>query len=166
MANVQLWIQVMWSTKNKNPILTNPDRTKLFDYLVETSKEKGIYIDTINGEPDHIHLLISLQMDQSLLKIIQSIKAESCYWAKRQKLFDTELEWQSDFLAISVSHSALESVREYILQQEQIHTQKTYQQEYDAFVKKYGFQQQGPERPRARTIKTRGYNTGLVMRTE
>lgn len=166
MANVQLWIQVMWSTKSKNPILTNPGRTKLFEYIVETSKEKGIYIDTINGEPDHIHLLICLQMDQSLLKIVQSVKAESSYWAKRQKLFAAELEWQSDFLAISVSHSKLDSVRDYIRQQEQIHSQKTYQQEYDAFIKKYGFQQPGPERPRARTIKTRGFNTGLVMRTE
>lgn len=166
MANVQLWIQVMWSTKNRNPILINPGRTTLFEYLQTSSKEKGIYIDTINGEADHVHLLISLQMDQSILKIIQSIKSDACYWAKRQKLFDTDLEWQADFLAVSVSHSSLESVRNYILQQEKIHANKTYQQEYDAFIKKYEFHQPGPERPRARTIKTRGFNTGLVMRTE
>ena len=166
MANVQLWIQVMWSTKNRNPILINPGRTTLFEYLQTSSREKGIYIDTINGEADHVHLLISLQMDQSILKIIQSIKADACYWAKRQKLFATDLEWQADFLAVSVSHSSLESVRNYILQQEKIHANKTYQQEYDAFIKKYEFHQPGPERPRARTIKTRGFNTGLVMRTE
>lgn len=166
MANVQLWIQVMWSTKNRKQIIFPDQRDSLFEFIKESSKEKGIYIDSINGEADHIHLLISLQMDQSLLKVIQLIRAESTYWAKRQKLFNNELEWQTDFLAVSVSHSMIDSVRNYINQQAQIHTQKTYQQEYDAFIKKYGFHQPGPERPRARTIKTRGFNTGLVMRNE
>jgi putative transposase len=41
---------------------------------------------------------------------------------------------------VSVSESVIDKVREYIKNQEEHHKHKKFQQEYDEFISKYGFQ--------------------------
>jgi len=50
-----------------------------------------------------------------------------------------KFEWQDDYFAVSVSESGVNSVREYIKNQEEHHKKKTFQQEYDEFMERYGF---------------------------
>ena len=50
-----------------------------------------------------------------------------------------KFEWQDDYFAVSVSESGINSVREYIKNQEEHHKKKTFQEEYDEFMKRYGF---------------------------
>ena len=71
---------------------------------------------------------------------MQLIKGESAFWFNRQNFIKDKLEWQDEYFAVSVSQSALNKVREYIKNQEEHHKKKTFQQEYDEFIEKYGFQ--------------------------
>ena len=50
-----------------------------------------------------------------------------------------KFQWQSDYFAVSVSESILNRVKRYIDNQEQHHQKKTFQEEYDEFIAKYGF---------------------------
>jgi REP element-mobilizing transposase RayT len=109
-------------------------------HIRENAKEKGIYIDLINGHIDHLHCLVSLGADQTIQKIMQLIKGESSFWINHHVLIQEKFEWQEEYFAVSVSESQLKRVRNYILNQETHHQIMTFQEEYDEFILKYGFQ--------------------------
>ncbi len=114
-------------------------RTKIFSHIRENALAKNIHVDFINGYVDHVHILISLNADQTIANIIQLIKGESSYWINKNKLTQQKFEWQDDYFAVSVSESGINTVREYIKNQEEHHVKKTFQQEYDEFIERYGF---------------------------
>lgn len=105
----------------------------------ENALKKNIYVDFVNGYTDHVHCLISLCQEQSIAKVVQLIKGESSFWINKNNLCKENFEWQDDYFAVSVSESGVNRVREYIKNQEVHHASKTFQQEYDEFVEKYGF---------------------------
>ncbi|HEY5823115.1 MAG TPA: transposase [Cyclobacteriaceae bacterium] len=79
-------------------------------------------------------------MDHSVQKVIQLIKGESSFWINKQKLTNKKFEWQHEYFALSVSESMLDKVRNYIKNQEEHHSKKTFQDEYDELIIKYGFE--------------------------
>ncbi len=144
MPFVKVYIHFVWATKNhKSLLMTYEIRQQVWQHIRENAKEKNIYIDFINGYSDHCHCLISLGIDQTMSKLMQLIKGESSFWINKQNLSDGKFEWQDEYFALSVSSSALDKVRDYIKNQEEHHKHKTFQEEYELFISKYGFQKFG-----------------------
>ena len=140
MPYVQVHIHFVWSTKNRYPFLDSKGlRIKLWKHIKENAKEKGIFIDFVNGYTDHCHCLVSLGTDQTIQKVMQLIKGESSFWLNKNGLTKEKFEWQDEYFAVSVSESILDNVREYIKNQEQHHKNKSFQQEFDEFLSKLGF---------------------------
>ncbi len=132
-------VHVVWGTKNCEPVLISEKRKLLFDHIRTNAKTKGIYIDTLGGYTDHVHCLVSLGGDQTISKVVQLIKGESSFWANREKLLTPKLIWAEDYFAASVSESSIENVRNYINTQEEHHKKVTFTDEYEKFIKSYGF---------------------------
>ena len=145
MGYTKLWIHLVWATKKREPLLDKTLRLKLFSHIRENALTKNIHIDFINGHIDHVHTLVSLNADQTIANIVQLIKGESSYWINKNKLIPQKFEWQDDYFAVSVSESGINAVREYIKNQEEHHKKKTFQQEYDEFMEKYGFALMNPQ---------------------
>tara|TARA_R110002012_G_scaffold228194_5_gene400564 strand:+ start:16047 stop:16544 length:498 start_codon:yes stop_codon:yes gene_type:complete len=141
MAFAKVYIHLVWSTKTRLPYLTSKElRLKVWNHICENAHRKGIFVDFINGYSDHCHCLISLGMDQTIQKTVQLIKGESSFWINKNKLTQEKFEWQDEYFAVSVSESQLNKVREYIKNQEGHHRNKSFQEEYDEFIIKFGFQ--------------------------
>ena len=103
----------------------------VWKHIKENAIQKGIYIDFINGYEDHCHCLISLNINQSVDKVMQLIKGESSFWInKNRHLFPNlkgrKFEWQDEYFALSVSESVVYKVRNYIKNQEVHHKKKTF----------------------------------------
>ena len=140
MSFVKVYLHCVWSTKNRIPYLDSIElRQKVWNHIRENAIQKGIYIDFINGYSDHCHCLISLGVDQNIQKVIQLIKGESSFWINKNELTKEKFQWQEEYFAVSVSESILDKVREYIKNQEEHHKKKSFQEEYDEFILKYGF---------------------------
>ncbi|KQB40135.1 transposase [Flavobacterium sp. L1I52] len=140
MPFVKVYIHCVWSTKNRIPYLDSIElRQKVWQYIRENANQKGIFIDFINGYSDHCHCLISLGVDQNIQKVMQLIKGESSFWINKNELTKEKFEWQDEYFAVSVSESIVDKVRDYIKNQETHHTKKTFQEEYDEFILRYGF---------------------------
>ena len=139
MGYTKIWIHLVWATKRREPILTKPVRYKLFTHIRKNAKEKNIHIDFINGHVEHVHALISLNADQCISKVVQLIKGESSHWINKNNLTPDTFEWQDDYFAVSVSESDVNRVRQYIKNQERHHAKKSFQQEYEEFMKRFGF---------------------------
>ena len=71
---------------------------------------------------------------------MQLLKGESSFWINQQEMINSKFRWQDEYFAVSVSESQVDAVRKYIQNQEEHHKKKTFMDEYDEFVQKYGFQ--------------------------
>jgi putative transposase len=139
MSFVKIYLHVVWATKKREPFLKKSIRPILFQHILQNAREKGIYVDFINGVEDHVHCLISLRPTQNIANVIQLIKGESSFWTNKVELIPEKLTWAEEYFAVSVSQSQIESVRNYIKNQEEHHKKKSFQMECDEFIEKYGF---------------------------
>ena len=140
MAYVKNWLHCVWGTKNRVPFLITEIRTNLIHHIKENAREKGIFIDLINGHKEHLHCLLSLDPDQSLSKVIMLIKGESSFWINKNKLTGYKFEWAEDYYGVSVSSFHLKNIREYIRTQEEHHRKKSWEEEYNEFISEYDLQ--------------------------
>ena len=134
MPFIRIWIHAVWSTKNREPLLTAEIRRPIFDHILANAKSKGIFISEINGYVDHIHCLLSLGSEQTISKVMQLIKGESSFWINKTGLIKQKFEWQDEYFTVSVSESEVEKVRDYITRQEDHHKKSSFQEEYDEFI--------------------------------
>ncbi len=137
MPSIKVFIHFIWSTKNREPLITKDLQPLLLQHTRENSVKKGIFIDTVNCVHDHIHLLISLGSEQTISKTAMLIKGESSFWVNKQQLVKNKFEWQDEYIALSVSYSALDKVKAYILNQEEHHRKKTFTEEYEDFLNEH-----------------------------
>ncbi|WP_395042708.1 IS200/IS605 family transposase [Flavobacterium sp.] len=141
MPFVKVYIHFVWSTKNRVPFLETLDiRKAMWKHIKENAIEKGIFVDYVNGYNDHCHCLVSLGTEQTICKIMQLIKGESAFWFNNQKFILDKFQWQNEYFAVSVSESVIEKVRNYIKNQEAHHNKKSFQEEYEELIDKFGFQ--------------------------
>ena len=139
MPYIRIWIHIIWTTKNRERIITKEIRQNLLKHIRENAKVKNIFLDFINCEPEHVHATISLGSDQTISKVAQLLKGESSNWINKNKLLPGHFEWQDEYIAVSVSESQINKVRDYIKNQEEHHRKKSFTEEYDEFIRKYGF---------------------------
>jgi REP element-mobilizing transposase RayT len=139
MPYVRIWIHSVWGTKRRIKYFTKANKTEILKHIRENAKSKDIYIDFINAHEEHIHCIISLNAVQSIADVIHKIKGESSHWINQNKITNTKFEWADEYFAVSVSESHVNRVREYIKNQEKHHRKKSWDEEYDEFINKYGF---------------------------
>ncbi len=134
MPYTKVMIHYIWSTKNRANTISKELKPLLLKHIKENSLRKDIFIDTLNCVSDHMHMLVSLGTEQTIAKTAMLIKGESSFWVNKQKILKSKFEWQDEYIALSVSHSAINKVRTYIQNQEEHHKKKTFTQEYDEFI--------------------------------
>jgi REP element-mobilizing transposase RayT len=80
-----------------------------------------------------------MSSDQNIATVMGLIKGESSFWANKNLNFTEKFGWQDDYFAVSIGESRLQILNNYIDNQEEHHKKKTFQQEYEEFIKKYDF---------------------------
>ena len=138
MSYVKIILHCVWSTRNRRPLLSDCSQRKtLFAHICANAKEKGIWVSLVGGYVDHLHLILYLGKDQIPSKILQLIKGEASHWFNQQ--YAQRIEWQDDYFTVSIGESQLTVVSNYILNQEEHHRHKSFQEEYEEFMRVYKF---------------------------
>jgi putative transposase len=137
MSYVRIWIHMVFSTKNREPWLTEEIRYRVQKHIMKNCSEKRIYLRIINGYTNHLHCLISLGKEQSVSKVAQLIKGESSNWINNNNLISDKFYWQDDYFAVSVSESQVDNIIKYIENQEAHHSKITFEEEAAEFMRKY-----------------------------
>lgn len=136
---LKIWVHLVWSTKWRKPLLLKCIRNNIFRHIRENARKQNIHIDFINGHFDHVHILVSLNAEQTIAKTVKLIKGESARWINLNRLTKETFEWQGRYYAVSVSESDINRVRNYIKNQEQHHVQKTFLEECGELNRRFGF---------------------------
>ena len=129
---------MVFSTQDREAVLDRRIRKSLIQHIRSNCREKDIYLDSINGWSDHLHLLISLGREQNIAKVMMLIKGESAHWLNQHGWIRGKFRWQDDYYAISVSESQVEQVRSYISKQEEHHAAVPFARELEKLHEVFG----------------------------
>lgn len=112
---------IVFSTKNRQPIITDDVKSRLYDYIGGTIRKQGGIALAINGTSDHLHVLAKLRADKAVSNVLRDLKANSSGWMHKVFPELKDFSWQNGYGAFTVSASQIEKVREYIANQEKHH---------------------------------------------
>jgi REP element-mobilizing transposase RayT len=133
-THLSLHYHIVFSTKERRAIIGDEWRGRLHGFLGGSIKTLDGVAEAVGGTRDHIHLLIGLRATHRLADVVKDIKTASSRWIHTEigsKLF----AWQTGYGAFTVSVSGIEKVKNYILNQEEHHRQKSFQDEYVELLK-------------------------------
>lgn len=131
-------LHIIFSTKNRQPFLREGLRPDLYRYMSETVRNLGCECPLIGGIDDHVHLAVRLSRTITIASLVEQIKISSSKWLKSQSENLTHFAWQHGYGVFSVGPSDEKKLLSYIANQEEHHQSKTFQEEYRAFLTKYG----------------------------
>jgi REP element-mobilizing transposase RayT len=135
-----LLVHIVFSTKDREPVLSAAVRPALHGYLATVARGTDCECYRVGGVADHVHLAIRLARTLTTAKLVEELKTSSSKWLKNQSPTLAGFAWQRGYGAFSASPSDLEVLRHYIDHQEEHHRTKTFQDEYRAFLVKYGIE--------------------------
>jgi putative transposase len=134
-----LHYHLIFSTKDRLPILTKDWRSDMHAYLGGiVRKLKGVPV-AINGSEDHVHLLVGLRATHCLSDLLRELKSGSSEWA-HATVGRKSFAWQPGYFGATVSPSLIEKVKQYVRNQEEHHRRKSFQEEYLEFLRLSGIE--------------------------
>ena len=130
-------VHIIFSTKERAPLLDADTRRKLHAYLATVARNAGCEAYRVGGVEDHAHLAIRLSRTLSIADLVEELKTSSSKWLKPQSPTLGAFAWQRGYGCFSVGPTDLESLGEYIDRQEEHHQRRTFQEEFRMFLEKY-----------------------------
>ena len=132
-----VYLHIVFSTKNREPSIIPELRARLWAYLGGICRNLHCIPVQIGGTSDHIHILCLFSRDIAIQNFVAKIKAESSKWIKQQGTPLPDFHWQTGYGAFSVNPSETSKAVRYIANQEEHHRNRTFQEEFLLFLKKY-----------------------------
>jgi REP element-mobilizing transposase RayT len=125
---------LIFSTRNRAPLLDSDLLPRLFQYIGGILHTEGCALVAAGGMPDHVHLLVSLKRDIAVADALRVIKSTSSKWIHETEPTRGAFAWQAGYGAFAVSFSHLDRVKAYLAGQAEHHRTVTFQEEFRAFL--------------------------------
>ena len=132
-----LLAHIVFSTKDRMPILEPDLKERLFPYMGGIFRELDAKPLLINGPADHVHALAVLPAKYSPAEIIGKVKSNSSGWVHKTFPARHTFAWQVGYAAFGVSPSQKQTVLDYIVNQEEHHRKVSFKEELLALLKKH-----------------------------
>ena len=135
-----LLYHIVFSTKDRRPLITPEYELRLHDYIGGTLRRAGGISLELNGTEDHLHLLAKLRPDRSLSEVLRDLKANATGWMHDVFPSLKDFSWQRGYGAFTVSQSNVEEVRRYIARQKEHHAAISFRDEFMQFLRANGIE--------------------------
>lgn len=133
----KLYIQIIFCVKGRENLIGKAWKDELNKYIAGFIKGKNQKTIIVNGMPDHIHAFIGLKPTIAISGLVRDIKNNSSNFINTNKFVKGKFSWQEGYGAFSYSHSQIQNVYEYILNQEEHHKTKSFKDEYLNILEKF-----------------------------
>jgi putative transposase len=139
MANTysQIYLQFVFAVKNRQSLVPKAHKEELHKYFTALVQNRKAKMLAVNCMPDHTHIFVGFKPVISISDFIKEIKVESNEFINGQRWTNCKFEWQQGYGVFSYSHSHIDSVVKYVLNQEEHHRKRTFKEEYLEFMRKF-----------------------------
>ena len=139
MANTytQIHLQFVFAVKHRDGLIDKSWKDELYKYITGIIQNNNHKLISINGMPDHIHILVGMRPTQSVSDLLQDIKGNSSKWINDKNFVKGKFEWQEGYGAFSYGKSQINDVILYIENQEEHHGKKSFREEYVEFLQEF-----------------------------
>ncbi|PJE39569.1 MAG: transposase [Flavobacterium sp.] len=139
MANTytHIHLQFVFAVKYRDGLIYSSFKDELYQYMSGIIKNHNHKLLAINGMPDHVHILVGIRPSQSVSDLMQDIKGSSSKWINEKRFLKVKFEWQEGYGAFSYAKSQVNTVINYIKNQEQHHAVRSFNQEYLEFLAEF-----------------------------
>lgn len=129
------YIHIVFSTKGRRNLLPKSHLSEIHAYVKGILDNKKCPSICVGGIENHIHILCVLSRTETLSNLVRDVKSGSSLWLNSKI---QNFGWQDGYGAFSVSQSQVDTVINYINNQEMHHKGMTFEQEYRKFLDAYG----------------------------
>ena len=133
----QIYIQIVFAVKGRDSLIFNSWEDELFKYITGIIRNKGQKMLAINGIPNHIHFLIGMKPSCCLSDLIREVKKSSNTFIREKRFSKFNFQWQEGFGAFSYSHSQIDNIIGYIMNQKEHHKNKSFKEEYENLLEEF-----------------------------
>ena len=133
----KIYYHLVFSTKDRLPLLRKHIKDDVYKYISGIIKSEDGFVYAIGGTENHIHLLCTLSTKKPLTEMLQRIKGHSSKLINGSLDSNTKFNWQSGNGIFTVSHSQVDSVKKYILNQEEHHRTMSFKEEFRILLQKH-----------------------------
>lgn len=134
----QLLYHMIWATKGRQPLILSSFQSQLYQYMGGVIRDMGGTLVEIGGMADHVHILVGLKPTTAPADAIRQIKRGSSSWMHKSITNGGKIYWQEGYGIFSVSYSGIESVSDYIRNQEAHHRNRSSHDEWLAILRRHG----------------------------
>ena len=134
----QLHIHFVFAVKYRQAIIKPFLEERLHKYITGIVQNNGHKMLAINSASDHLHLFAGLNPKQSISDLMRLVKGDSSEFINMHKLTSRKFNWQDGYGAFSISHTHIDPVVKYILNQKEHHKTKSFREEYLDILKANG----------------------------
>ncbi|MBP6431858.1 MAG: IS200/IS605 family transposase [Ferruginibacter sp.] len=133
----QIYIHIVFAVKNRDALINISWEERLYQYITGIIQNKGQKLIAINGTANHIHIFIGIKPSCCLSDLVREIKKASNEFINENQLSKFKFNWQEGYGAFSYSHSQIDNVYKYIMNQKEHHKKITFREEYVDFLRKF-----------------------------
>ena len=110
---VSLMVHVIFSTRNREPLITPEIEAELFAYMGGILKNRESRLLDAGGTANHVHLLISQSKNIGLSSLMKDVKKDSSSWIKTKGIGFRNFHWPGrvwSFLNRRIQHSGSKTI--------------------------------------------------------
>ena len=133
----QIYIHIVFAVQEHLPRLRKELKNEVQQYITGIIKNRNQQLLAINVMPDHVHILIRQKPDITISNLVRDIKSVSSKFINEQQWLKGRFRWQEGYSAFSYSQSQIERIKNYIMNQETHHRNKTFTEELVEILNKF-----------------------------
>jgi putative transposase len=128
-----LHYHLIWSTFDRQPMITVEREKVLYGVLHGKSAELNLKLHAIGNAADHVHIVVSIPPTLSVADCMRHLKGASAFSVNHMAGSDGQFKWQPGYGALTISDQSLETVKAYVARQKEHHRDRTTQASYESF---------------------------------
>ena len=131
-------LHIVFGTKNRQRLITTDLRPRIYKYMGGIIRQSGGALYEIGGLADHVHLLVQSRPGLAVSDLVRTVKSGSSGWAHREHLDVQRFGWREGYGVFSVSQSRVDTLKRYIVEQEEHHKRRDFKSEFLALLEAHG----------------------------
>ena len=133
----RIYLQFVFAVRGRQSLIPKEHKEELHRYITSLVEARNAKLLAIHCMSDHLHLFAGIKPSVYIPDFVKEIKVNSNTFIREKHWTKEAFCWQEGYGVFSYGHSQLDTVCQYIYNQEEHHRKKTFREEYHQFLHKF-----------------------------